>query len=253
MKKIGLVLSGGGVRALAHAGLLKALDEKGLHPSIIAGTSGGAIIGGLYACGIKPDDMLPFFKQTPLFKWSMLTFKKLGLLDSAKYAKFFQQFFKCTTFEQLQLPLVVTATNLLNGKITYFKEGELIQPLLASSALPPYFSPVKIGDSLYCDGGLLNNFPTEPLKGQCEVMMGSFINPLETITEKELGNSYQFMQRIYNITMDGNYNRKFKKCDYLFLHNLSNIGVLETKMLDRAFEYGYEITMKQLTNYDRNI
>ena len=216
MKKIGLVLSGGGVRALAHAGLLKALDEKGLRPSIIAGTSGGAIIGGLYACGIKPDDMLPFFKQTPLFKWSMLTFKKLGLLDSAKYAKFFQ-------------------------------------PLLASSALPPYFSPVKIGDSLYCDGGLLNNFPTEPLKGQCEVMMGSFINPLETITEKELGNSYQFMQRIYNITMDGNYNRKFKKCDYLFLHNLSNIGVLETKMLDRAFEYGYEITMKQLTNYDRNI
>ena len=247
MKKIGLVFSGGGVRALAHAGLLKALEEKGLQPSIISGTSGGALIGGLFACGVAPGDMMRFFKETPVFKWSMVTFKKVGLVDSAKYTKFFAKEFKCKTFEELQLPLVVTATNLLNGKVQYFKEGELIQPLIASSALPPYFSPVRIGDSLYCDGGLLNNFPTEPLKGLCDVIIGSFVNPLETITEKELSNSFQFMQRIYNITMDGNYLRKFKKCDELLLHNLSKVGVLETKMLDYAFEYGYEMGMKQLT------
>lgn len=246
--KIGLVFSGGGVRALAHAGLLKALEEKGLRPSIISGTSGGALIGGLYACGIAPDDMLSFFKETPVFKWSMLTFKKVGLVDSAKYTKFFQKQFKCTTFEQLQLPLVVTATNLLNGKVEYFSKGELIQPLIASSALPPYFSPMKIGDNLYCDGGLLNNFPIEPLKDQCDTIIGSFVNPLEIITEKELTNSFQFMQRIYNITMDGNYNRKFKKCNHLLLHNLSNVGVLDTHRLDHAFEYGYEMAISYFAN-----
>ena len=244
--KLGLVFSGGGVRALAHAGLLKALEEKGLRPSIISGASGGALIGALYACGVKPDDMMRFFKETPLFKWSMITFKKVGLVDSAKYAKFFKKELQYHTFEELQLPLIVTATNLLNGKLQYFSKGELIQPLIASAALPPYFSPVRIGESLYCDGGLLDNFPIEPIKKQCDKIIGSFVNPLETITEKELSNSFQFMQRIYNITMDGNYSRKFKKCDLLLLHNLSNIGVLETKMLDHAFEYGYEMGIKRL-------
>ena len=240
MKKLGLVFSGGGVRALAHAGLLKALQENGIRPSVISGTSGGALVGGLYACGIPPEEMLTFFKKTPVFKWSMLTFKKVGLVDSGKYTKFFNEHFKYRTFEELHTPLVVAATNLLSGKATYFSKGELIQPLIASSALPPYFSPVKIGDGLYSDGGLLDNFPIEPIKGQCDVIIGSFINPLEPITERELNNSFHFMQRIYNIAMDGNYSKKFKKSDLVFFHNLSNIGVLDTKMLEHAYTYGYE-------------
>ena len=239
--KLGLVFSGGGVRALAHAGLLKALEEKGLRPSIISGTSGGALIGALYACGVKPDDMMRFFKETPLFKWSMITFRKVGLVDSAKYAKFFKKELQYHTFEELQLPLIVTATNLLNGKLQYFSKGELIQPLIASAALPPYFSPVRIGESLYCDGGVLDNFPIEPIRKQCDKIIGSFINPLGSITEKDLSNSFQFMQRIYNIAMDGNYSRKFKKCDLLLLHNLSNIGVLDTKMLKPHLVTHYEL------------
>ena len=139
--KLGLVFSGGGVRALAHAGLLKALEEKGLRPSIISGTSGGALIGALYACGVKPDDMMRFFKETPLFKWSMITFKKVGLVDSAKYAKFFKKELQYHTFEELQLPLIVTATNLLNGKLQYFSRPlssgpcSFFLPLINSLAL----------------------------------------------------------------------------------------------------------------------
>jgi len=110
----------------------------------------------------------------------------VGLVDSAKYTKFFKKQFQCPTFEDLRLPLVVTATNLLNGKVQYFSKGELIQPLIASSALPPYFSPVRIGNSLYCDGGLLNNFPIEPLKDQCDTIIGSFVNHLEIIDVEEL-------------------------------------------------------------------
>ena len=121
--------------------------------------------------------MLDFFKKTPVFKWSMLTFKKIGLVDSGKYTKFFQKYFKYPTFEDLRIPLSVAATNLLTGKVKYFSEGELIQPLIASSALPPYFSPVKIGDGLYSDGGLLDNLPIEPIRKRCEVIIGSFIKP----------------------------------------------------------------------------
>ena len=176
----------------------------------------------------------------------MLTFKKIGLVDSGKYTKFFQKYFKYPTFEDLRIPLSVAATNLLTGKVEYFTKGELIQPLIASSALPPYFSPVKIGNGLYSDGGLLDNLPIDPIRKHCEVIIGSFINPLEVITENELTSSLHFMQRIYNIAMDGNYSRKFKKCDYVFFHNLSNIGVLDTKMLERAYHYGYEQTNQQI-------
>lgn len=78
MKTFGLVLSGGGVRALAHAGMLKALDEHHLRPAAISGTSGGALVGALYASGKTPEQLLDFFKQTPLFKFSMLSLGKNG-------------------------------------------------------------------------------------------------------------------------------------------------------------------------------
>ncbi len=247
MKTFGLVLSGGGVRALAHAGMLKALDEHHLRPVVISGTSGGALVGALYASGKTPEQLLDFFKQTPLFKFSMLSLGKMGLINSNKYPALFEKNLSCTTFEELSIPLYVAATNLLSGKITYFSKGDLISPMVASSALPPYFSPIKIGEGVYCDGGLLNNFPIEPLRGKCDVFIGSFINPLESVEEKDLSNPIKFFQRIYNVIMDGSYEKKFKKCDFVFLQELSNIGVLDTKQIDAAFEYGYQQALSMMT------
>ena len=246
MKTFSLALSGGGVRALAHAGLLKALEQYKFRPVAISGTSGGALVGALYASGIAPEEIKDFFKQTPLFRFSMLSFGKMGLIDSNKYPALFEKYLSCHTFEQLSIPITVVATNLLDGKVAYFSKGDLIAPLIASSALPPYFSPVKIDNGIYCDGGLLNNFPIEPLKGKGDILVGSFINPLEKIDEKELKNPIKFFQRIYNVVMDGSYEKKFKKCDYVFLHELDNIGVLETKLIDKAFDYGYEKTLSHI-------
>ena len=177
----------------------------------------------------------------------MLSLGKMGLINSNKYPALFEKFLSCTTFEELSIPLYVAATNLLSGKITYFSKGDLIAPMVASSALPPYFSPIKIGEGVYCDGGLLNNFPIEPLKGKCDVLIGSFINPLESVEEKDLSNPIKFFQRIYNVIMDGSYEKKFKKCDFVFLQELSNIGVLDTKQIDAAFEYGYQQALSMMT------
>ena len=247
MKTFSLALSGGGVRALAHAGLLKALEQYKFRPVAISGTSGGALVGALYASGIAPEEIKDFFKQTPLFRFSMLSFGKMGLIDSNKYPALFEKYLSCHTFEQLYIPITVVATNLLDGKVAYFSKGDLIAPLIASSALPPYFSPVKIDNGIYCDGGLLNNFPIEPLRGKCDVLIGSFINPLESVEEKDLSNPIKFFQRICNVIMDGSYEKKFKKCDFVFLQELSNIGVLDTKQIDAAFEYGYQQALSMMT------
>ena len=85
MKTFGLTLSGGGVRALAHGGMLKALEEHNLRPVVISGTSGGALVGALYASGKTPEEIVDFFKETPLFKLSMLSLPRMGLINSNKY------------------------------------------------------------------------------------------------------------------------------------------------------------------------
>lgn len=248
MKSLGLVFSGGGVRALAHAGLLQVLEEEGLRPSLIAGTSGGALVGALYAAGHAPRAIADFFRRAPIFKASMVNLGSLsrGLVNSAKYPEFFADYFPADRFEALGLPLVVTATNLLSGTLHYFHSGELIKPLIATAALPPYFSPVAIGDGLYCDGGVLNNFPVEALAGRCTVRLGSFINPLETIDAAALNNPLKFMRRLYDVALDSPQRQKFGQCDLVCCHEMAHIGVLNVQRLDEAFQSGYNLTRAQL-------
>ena len=239
-KEIGLVLSGGGVRALAHIGFIKVLIENNIIPTRVTGTSAGALVAALYAAGYSPDEMLVFFKQTPLLKLSLYARNKPGIMDSDKYALFFKKFFPENSFESLKYPLTVTATDLIHGKLDYFNKGELIKPLIASSALPPIFSPIEINGNLYSDGGVLNNFPIEPLEEKSDVIMGSFVNPLTPIKKSEINTSIKLLYRVYHIGLDGNNMKKFKKCAYVFLPpNMKNVGVLDSKAIDKAYEMGY--------------
>ncbi|SFU28668.1 NTE family protein [Pustulibacterium marinum] len=243
----GMVLSGGGIRALAHAGLLKALLEHGRQPNCLAGTSGGSLIAALYATGHHPDDMMAFFKETPVFALNLFAMNKPGIIDSEKYVALFHKFFKVTTFEELQVPITVTATNLNTGKLEFFDSGDLIKPLLASCALPPYFSPVDINGQLYSDGGLLNNFPYEPVCDTCDVTMGSFVNPVSDVTNKDINSTFKLLQRVISITMDSNYYQKFEKCHYVFLPpEIYSVGILDTKMMDKAFDIGYQHALKEM-------
>lgn len=252
--KLGIVLSGGGVRALAHAGFIKALIEHGITPDYLSGTSGGALVATLYASGYHPDEMLAFFKETPLFSFSLVALKKPGLIDSAKYDLLFRRFFTKDTFEALHIPTTIAATNITSGTLEYFNSGELIKPLVASSALPPYFSPVEMHGELYSDGGVLNNFPVEPLEAHCDVILGSFVNPVTPIEKNDLSTTLKLLQRVYHISMDANYNEKFTKCDYVFMApNIQKIGILDTKMLDKAFETGYQHALDEMETIQKRI
>lgn len=245
-QKIGLVLSGGGVRALAHVGLIQVLLENNIIPTNISGTSGGAIVGALYAAGYEPKEMISFFKKTPLLNISLYARRKPGFMDSEKYISFFKKFFKNDSFESLKHPLTITATNLIDGKLNFFSSGELIKTLIASSALPPVFSPIEINNNLYCDGGVLNNFPVEPLFNECDKIIGSFVNPVTKINKSQINSSYKLMMRVLHIGLDANNDSKFKKCNYVFLpSNVNKIGVLESKNIEKAYQLGYEFAKKE--------
>jgi len=244
---LGIVLSGGGVRAIAHIGLLQALKENNIHPQIIAGTSGGAVVGALYASGYDTPIMLQFFKDTPLFKFTLYTLNKPGIMDTDKYSVFFKSYFKEDSFEKLKKPLYVTATNLLTGKPTFFNSGTLIKAVLASAALPPIFSPIEIDGNLYSDGGILNNFPIEPLRFNCKKIIGSFVNPLTIIDKKDVKSTLALIQRVYHIGLDAKDLIKFDQCNYVFTpKDIKSVGVLDNKAILKAYKIGYKQAMLEM-------
>ncbi|MCK0161174.1 patatin-like phospholipase family protein [Allomuricauda sp. F6463D] len=246
-KSIGLVLSGGGIRGMAHIGLIKAMREYSIEANIISGTSIGALVGALYANGNSAEDMLSFFKETPLFQYSFFTINKPGFIDTERYTNIFKNFFPTNSFESLGRPLYIVATDLLNGTETVFNKGELIKPLLASAALPPVFSPVDIDGILYADGGIMNNFPKKYVDDKTEFIIGSNVSVTVPLEKKDLRNSFQLTGRVTSLMIHASNDEKLHQCDLVIEpHGLGKIAVLDKKGIEKAFNIGYEHASRAL-------
>ena len=242
---IGLVLSGGGIRGVAHIGTLKALEEYDIKITHISGTSAGAIVGSLYAAGHKWQDILEFFKTVPLFSYRRYASNKPGFIDTSKFHKDLIPFFNQDNFDALKLDLYITATNLISGALEIFSAGELIKAILASSAVPGVFSPILMNNSAYIDGGILNNFPVEPLQKKCTKIIGSYVNPLEEITINDIKHSYQVLNRAYNIGFNNQCISKFNLCDFvIYPSKLNKFGIFSMKNIGAIFNIGYEEAVK---------
>ena len=139
--ELGMVLSGGGARGLAHVGVLKALSEEGIEPEILAATSAGAIVASLYASGYSADEMLEFFVQRNPFRISKLALAKPGIFDTDKVVADFLDYLPDNSFEALGKKILLTATDLVEGQPKIFSSGPLIPAILASASTPMVFAP----------------------------------------------------------------------------------------------------------------
>lgn len=246
---IGLVLSGGGSRGIAHIGAIKALEEHGIFPTHIAGSSAGSIVGALYAYGYNWEDILIFFKSIQVLNIKKYALGKPGFIDAEKFYPEFKSYLKEDHFNALNKSLSITATNILSGKLEIFTDGELIKPILASAAIPGIFAPVKIKDSYYVDGGTLNNFPVEHLKSKCDLIIGVYANGLDVITIKDLKHSHNVVERAFKLKSVKEDYAKFKDCDLVIsLKKLSKYATFDKKHMNDIFKIGYEGTKEALTN-----
>ncbi|WP_425235188.1 patatin-like phospholipase family protein [Ulvibacterium sp.] len=244
---IGLVLSGGGVRGMAHIGLIRAMEELGISTQVVSGSSVGALVGALYANGNSVSDMLSFFKETPLFKYNFLTILKPGFIDTDRYFEIFKGYFPQDTFDSLEKGLHVVATDLQKGEQQFFSEGELIRPLLASAALPPVFSPVELKGRLYADGGIMNNFPSEPLQYSADYVIGSNVSVVGELHKNALKNSIQLTGRVTSLMIYAINKKKLRSCDLLLEYKeLEKIGVLDRTGIEKAYIMGYDVAMETL-------
>ena len=245
--KIGLVLSGGGVRGMAHIGVLRALEEHGISANTVSGSSVGALVAALYANETPVHDMLTFFKETPLFKYNFITILKPGLVDTERYFDVFKAYFPENSFEALERKLHVVATNLQEGSEEFFHTGKLIHPLLASAALPPVFGPVEINGCLYADGGIMNNFPVEPLLGKVDFIIGSNVSVIKKVEKRAINSSLQLANRTTALMIYAINRQKIRQCDLVFEPlELESIGVLDKKGIEKAYIIGYEHAARAL-------
>lgn len=245
-QKIGLTLSGGGARGIAHLGVIKALQEMGIQIDRIAGTSAGAIIGAFFSAGYKIDEILKIAKEKTFFGFSNLLFGKAGLFDMKAFEEVYKIYFKDNAIETLPIPLTIVATDIVNGEVKYFDKGDLNQALKASSCVPLVFQPVKYDGTILLDGGILNNFPIEPLKGHCEKIIGVHVNSLsKNFNEVHMKD---LLDRSFHFALNKEVIEKSGQCDvFIEPPNMSRFGMFDMSKLDEMFEFAYQhtYTMKQ--------
>ncbi|MDD3320096.1 MAG: patatin-like phospholipase family protein [Paludibacter sp.] len=243
--KIGIALSGGGIKGLCHAGVLKALEENGIKPDIVSGVSAGAVVGALYTDGYSPDEIATLFEDISFRQMTKIQIPDGGFFKIDAFQNFLKKKLRAKTFEELKIPLRVVATDLDKGESVTFTSGSLLEPVIASCSIPVLFSPKEIEGVHYVDGGVLKNFPVSTIRQECEIVIGINASPL--VAEKYKPSILNVATRSYHFMFKANILHDKELCDLLI--EPVDMGNYETFDVDKGreiFELGYQTTMKIL-------
>lgn len=239
MTRIGLALSGGGARGFAHLGIIKALEEMGVVISEVSGTSAGAIAGAFYCSGYSPDEILGIITSTGFLKSVRPAWSWTGLLSMDGFKDVMHKYIAKDSFESLQIPLTVSATEIRLGKVTYFDSGELISRVIASSSIPALFDPKILDGHVYVDGGIMDNLPVRPLVGKCDFIIGSHSNPVEQ--RFDIKNVKEVTERSLLIAINVNSSFSKAQCNvYIEPHELGKFSTLDLSRGKEIFDIGYQ-------------
>jgi NTE family protein len=190
MKRVGVALGGGGAKGLSHIAFLKALDELEVRPAMIAGTSIGAVIGGFYAAGVSGaglEQLLENLGFKELYKiavdFSILS--SSAIFTGKRVEEFLARQIPSQTFEEIEIPLKVVATDFWNRREVIFESGSLITAIRASMAMPAVFEPVLLNDKVLIDGGAVNPLPYDLLRKECDLTIAIDVSGEKTYAPED--------------------------------------------------------------------
>jgi len=272
--KIGLVLSGGGAKGIAHIGVLKAMEEAGLTPDYITGTSMGSIVGGLYAAGYSADELKQLIETVD---WGMLLSNKVpfnqvtfeeksyygrylfdfyvknkeiqlpkGIIDGESLIQLFSNLTRpvhgITDFNKLPIPFACIGADITTGQPVVLNKGSLAMSMRASMSIPSIFTPVKIDNHLLVDGGLVHNMPVrEVIDMGADIIIGVFVGT-NLAPEEELNSAVSILTQSAFITSAFDAKEELAKCNILILPNLEGYSTASFKnavgILERGTEAG---------------
>jgi NTE family protein len=247
--RIGLALSGGGARGISHIGSLKAFEEFGIKPVALAGTSAGAIVGAMYAYGYSPQEMLKIISGAGFFQLFRPAWRWTGLLNLDGVRNYLNKLIPDNTFESLNIPLTVAATDIAAGKAAYFSSGELLSPLIASCSIPGIFHPVEINGKIYVDGGIIDNLPVKHLNRKTDFIIGLHCNPVEP--GFKANNIKEVIERSMLMVLYTGTKASMKKFDMIIEPKaLGKYTVFDLSKAKEIFDIGYKETMSKLKSLE---
>ena len=243
--EVGFALGGGGVRGFAHLGAIKALFERSIRPDVISAVSAGSIAGAYIAAGITPEDTFEKMKDDTFFKYSKIRLPVRGLMSLDGLEEKLTRDIPYDDISELKTKLLVGATNLEEGRIEFFEEGPIHKLVKASSSIPVLFEPVIYNGTQYVDGGVISNFPVEPLLDQCEKIIAISISPVGG--NSKMKNLIQISTRCFMLAVKAKTQTMKHHCD-LFIEPplLEKYGPLDSSKASELYKIGYDYTHELL-------
>ncbi|MGQ1891847.1 patatin-like phospholipase family protein [Thermophagus sp. OGC60D27] len=242
--EVGIALSGGSARGIAHIGVLSALDQYGMSPDIISGTSMGALVGVLYAAGIRPERILDLVKKDKIYSMVSLRFGQRGFFELNAVRRLLKEEIPEDDFSTLKKPFFLSVANITDG-INEVKgeKGPLIDYVIASCSVPVILLPQDIQGKTYIDGGLFDNLPAASIKDKCRILIGVNVNYNGTV--EKLSGIREIAQRTFSLAVEQNVNESRQMCDFLIEpEEMKRFTLLDFDKADELFKIGYDATVK---------
>jgi NTE family protein len=247
MHKIGISLSGGGTRGVVHIGVLKALEEHGIYPSIISGCSAGSIVGVMYAHGYTPAEILSIASERSFLWMFSLRLPTKGFVRHSFLRKMLKRYITAGSFEELKKPLYVAISNLNSGKPEIRSIGQLHEVIIASCSIPVLYEPIRIDGNWYADGGLLMNLPVSPIRDLASYIIAVNLIPRKELVSEEVNTISGVASRSFNLAAINTIEPQLKYCDVLIepeaIYHYSRFNFTDIREM---YDIGYEEAIQMI-------
>lgn len=244
--KVALVLGGGAFHGMAHAGVIKVLEDAGVPIDLIVGTSAGSLVGGLYADKPHIDSLLALIRSTTardVFDFSLLRSSE-GFVSGKRLQKYINKNISVSNIEETKIPFVAVTTDIEKGVSTALKAGPIAASINASCAIPGIFEPVKMYGTTYVDGGIINNIPTD-IAEEYNPDYIIAVNIMSFDTTLHLKNYKSVVLRAYHVASRQLTEAGLKLADIVITPDLRGIPLLSGKENEKMYKLGVAAT-KQL-------
>ena len=245
--RIGLALGGGAARGFAHVGVIQVLEEAGLHPQVVAGTSAGSLVAALYASGKNSHELrrvAETMEEAEITDW-MLPILNRGALRGEALARYVNAQVGGKSIEQMKIPLGIVATDLHTGEAVTFRRGNTGSAVRASSAVPAVFQPVRIGEREYVDGGLVAPVPVR----QVREMGANFVIAVDISSDPEgnpAGDTFQILMQTFAIMGKSINSLSLREAEFVVRPPLSGVNSADFGARRRSIEAGRSVMLAML-------
>jgi len=243
-RSFGVALSGGTAKSVTHVGVIKALVEAGIPISYVAGTSGGSIVGSMFASGMPISTMEAVATNMSWRKLVSIRLTRLGFISSQRIEDFVRETIGNLHFEDLAVPCGVVATNLVTGDRKVFRSGPVARAVRASCSIPQIYLPVEIDGEFYVDGGLSQYLPVETaLEMGAEFILASHLAPVDP-TYRRPQNILQLVVQITGLMARKNFPISVAKSHFVVHPNVDAYSSFDFEHAAEMIEIGYDATRR---------